>query len=190
MPKRQYYIPYVENTKINYSYLLALYKIADFDVEKRIYNTIRFDGVKDLTSKLSSQINLSMPTVSRILRNEAYKDYFTVDYEKHTITLNNDIRNCKKFVVLNESEVDLIISQNDDLFSHYFLYLKYFINYSKSKEIDSTASQILDACGYSSKSNSNKSKLCSYGFLLEEEGIITIERISINGKQRNLYRLK
>ena len=100
-----------------------------------------------------------------------YLPYFSVIAEQNKIILNNNFKKGKnssnKFVVLNDKEILFLLQQNNKLLNKYYLYLKYYIGYSKSKKIDTTANQILSAIGYSCNCGNNKNALCKFNSLLK-----------------------
>ena len=76
------------------------------------------------------------------------------------------------------------------MLTKYYLYLKYYCGYSKSKQIDTTANQILSAIGYSGNSGKNKDLLCAYNSLLLEKKFISIQKQRDDkGHSRNIYRV-
>ena len=93
---RKYYIPYCENTKVNYIYLLYIYGLAEFDTQKRIYNTINYKSANQLT-ELINQIyganSISKSTIQKMLNENKYNDYFTVNKQDKKIILKNDFKN-------------------------------------------------------------------------------------------------
>lgn len=76
------------------------------------------------------------------------------------------------------------------MLTKYYLYLKYYCGYSKSKQIDTTANQILSAIGYSGNSGKYKDLLCAYNSLLLEKKFISIQKQRDDkGHSRNIYRV-
>ena len=63
--------------------------------------------------------------------------------DDNTIILNNNFRKgsaaSNKFITLSDSEIKFLIEQDNKLLNKYYLYLKYYCGYSKSKQIDTTA---------------------------------------------------
>lgn len=189
---RNIYIPYEENRDINYCYIIMFYKIAEYNKSLRIYNIIKYDNIKQLTERLNSSLAqndyISESTVNRILQNTKYKKFIHLDKAKKEITINNNAKNLKKFVILTDSEVSLILEKFDKLFAAYLLYLKYYYGYNKKNPIDTTQNQFLNALQYSTHSNSYKSKLSEFNNILSEKGYIEIQHyIDSNGYQRNRY---
>ena len=68
---------------------------------------------------------------------------------KRIIIHNNIVNRKTPFICLNRDETNFLITMNDNLLCKYYIYLKYYCGYTKSKRIDSTAKQILFALGYS-----------------------------------------
>lgn len=189
---RKYYIPYCENTNVNYIYLLYIYGLADFDVEKRIYNTINYKSANQLT-ELINQIyganSISKSTIQKMLNENKYNDYFTVNKQDKKIILKNDFKNQQhnKFIVITEYVFNFLLAINDNFLCCYLFYLIYFCG---NRETDSTAKQILKKIGYSEKSHDNISKCSYFNLLLVDNGIISIRKYrDENGNERNIYRL-
>lgn len=188
---QHYYLPYNEKLDINYKYILALYQIASYDKVKKRYCNISYDTKKNLSRQLQEKTGLKTTpaNLSNILADSRYQELLRHNPEAKTIELVNDIKNCKKFVVLSAKEAALIIQQGDKLFAKYLLYLKFYCGKAKSKTIDTTAAQFLEACGYCKDSNSYKNKLTGYNSILCGEGLLSIEHyIDCNGRYRNIYR--
>jgi hypothetical protein len=82
-------------------------------------------------------------TISRILKDEKYLTYFIKPKGEKIILLNNDFRRGtaagNKFIVLEYKEIAFLIYNDDNLLTKYYLYIKYYCGYSKSKTIDTTA---------------------------------------------------
>lgn len=184
---------YDEKANVNYTFIFCLYLIAQRDKKENIYNTISFQSQKELAEKVNKYNDIfSISTINRILNDKIYFPYFSYDKINKTIILNNNFKKGKtqtnKFVILNDNELLFLISQNDKLLNKYFLYLKYYIGFSKDKKIDTTANQILSAMGYNNKSGNNKEKLCKYNSLLLDKGFLNIQKIKDNnGYCRNIY---
>lgn len=190
----KYYIYYQEDTNINYVYLLLLQRLAKYNTDTKCYDTITYENIKQLTDSINEHYcgnSVSQSTVSRVLNNEDYKEYFIYyKTEKKIQLLNNFSKsNSKrnKFIVLNEQEAEMLIQNNDNLLCTYYCYLKYYCGYSKSKEIDTTAKQFFSACGYK-ESGRYKTKLSEYNKELAEKGYINIKKYrDNNGHLRNVY---
>lgn len=189
-----YYIPYNNECKINYSFLFCLYKIAKSNQKERIKNKIEYNSLREFAETLENTcgFSVSATTIQRILNNEEYTLYFDYDKTNKTIHLKNDFKKKTnvKFVVLSEKEVNFFIKQNNDFLCKYYLYLKFYCGASKMNETNVTAEQILSAIGYSVKSGKNKEKICFFNSLLVENGFIYINKIRLNGKERNIYKIQ
>lgn len=194
---RNYYIPYDEECKkVNYLFVLSLYKLAELDKKTYLYNRISYDTIKDLTTRINSNCKesiLSEATTSRYLQKDIYNRFYSVDRDKKIITLNNNFRNqnkdrVNKFVIINDKELSFLIASNDTLLIAYYLYLKYYCGYSSSNKIDTTAKQFLEASGYSPKAGNYISKISDYNKILNDNGLIKItKKRDNNGNERNEY---
>lgn len=190
---KKFYIPYDEKADINYPYLIQFYLSANYSKSRKSFDEITYTTLDNLTQQLNAHINdkskyISKATVSRILNNQNYDAYLQINKQEKTIIIKNQIKNNNKFIVLNSIEANLIVQSRDNLLAKYILYLKYYCGYSSSKKIDTTAKQFLEACGYSTRSNSYISKLSEYNNLLVSNNIITIEKYrDNNGHERNIY---
>ena len=189
-----YYLNYDEHAQINYCFLFSLFCIAQRNQKERIDNIIVYDNQKQLAERIKEKCNysISSATISRILKDQNYIPYFSKSENENKIILNNCFKSGKaasnKFVILNEKEIAFLIQQNDKLLNKYYLYLKYYCGYSKSKRIDTTANQILSTIGYSANCGNNKNNLCKYNSLLLERGFISIEKKrDSKGYYRNIY---
>lgn len=193
---RAYYLHYDEKAKVNYCFLFALFCLAERDKKERIYNTITYNNQKELCERIKSvcNYNISVSTINRILKDSQYLPYFTKSKEENKITMNINFKKgtaaSNKFVVLTEKEIMFLLEQDNKQLNKYYLYLKYYCGFSKSKSIDTTANQILSALGYSNNCGNNKDNLCKYNALLLEKGFIHIEKTKDNkGYCRNIYRM-
>lgn len=211
-----FYLPYKENTNINYIYLLYLYCIAQsnkdepFDIirkNERIKNEIEFTSFKDLEQQINTKLSkfqkkdnngnsktlVSDSTLSRIVKDDEYK-FFLSFYKfgkNKSILLNNDFhgKTNKPFVRLSPTMVNLLLEQKDNLLAQYIIYIVHYCGISNNKT-DFTALQFLGATGYSLKANNYLSKISEYNKLLESNGIISIHRWrDEEGKLRNTYSL-
>lgn len=194
---RKYYLYYDEKAKINYSFLFALFCIAERNNKDKLNNIIKYKSQKELAERIKDKCsyNISAASISRILNNENYLLYFNVNYKENIITLNNNFKKgiaaSNKFIILNDEEIIFLLEQDNKLLNKYYLYLKYYCGYSKSKRIDTTANQILSAIGYSNNCGNNKNNLCKFNDLLYKKGFINIEKIKDQkGYCRNIYSMK
>lgn len=181
-----YYLPFFAPSDIDYLTLLAFYEIAEYTTEKKAYDTIRYTTQKSLATSLG----LSEHTVSTVLNGGKYGRYLSVDKKARIITLHNHFQKGTKqpFVRLTREEVLLLRDQKDNLFSQYYIYLKYYCGFSKDRTTDFTGKQFFSACGYSTKSNSYLNRLNGYNKLLTDKQIIKIEPYRDElGHTRNRY---
>ena len=188
---KKYYLPYNEREEANYIYVLMFYSLATYNNNSKRYDTITYTSIENLRMQLNavSKTNISDSTLRRKLKDKRYNNFLEIDTKSKTIKVLNDIRECKKFVMLSDKEAQILMDQGDDLLATYYLYLKYYCGYSKSKTIDTTAKQFLAACGYSTSSNSYISKISEYNSFLTQQGLITITKFKDNnGYERNCYR--
>lgn len=186
MTKKYYYLRFRPTTRIDYLYLLAFYDLAEYNTVSKVFDTIHYSSVR----LLAESLNVSSPTVNRILDNPAYNDFMKVDKQSKTITLCNSFSKgvSEQFVRLTADEVSLIREVNTNLFAKYLIYLKYYCGYTRDKQTDFTAQQFLSTCGYSTKSNSTLDQISTYNRLLVDRGIITIQRFRDElGHTRNRY---
>ena len=188
-----YYIPFIENMKqIDIYLLFSLYDLAEFNPNKKVFDTVRFSS----QSNLALQLGISLSQLKRIISNNAYSSYFQVDTKEKTITLYNDFRNSnsqkeiKPFVSLSADEIRVLREneKNNELLPKYYVYLKYYCGFNvKSHSTDSTAKQILSAIGYSTNS-SYQALLSSYNQILTKNKLIRITQYRDEKKQiRNRY---
>ena len=195
---RNYYIRYDPEAGINYLYLFMLYGIADYDKTKRRYEVITYNSVKQLAAKLQESYGdraFSYATLSRLLNNTAYSDYFTV--EGKAIKLNNNFSNSTNtekapFVVITSEEADFLIEQHDSLLAAYYCYLKYYCGLAAKGGFkqDFTARQFLLSVGLSADNHNNLSRISSYNTLLVNAGLVQIDKYrDSNGNERNIYTL-
>lgn len=191
---RNYYLNYEEKAKINYCFLFALFMIAQKDQKDKMYNTVVYQNLKELSNRIKEQCNynISVSTISRILNNKDYLPYISKNENENKILLNTNFKRgiaaSNKFVIINTKEILFLLDKKNNLLNKYYLYLKYYCGYSKSKRIDTTANQILSAIGYSNNCGNNKNNLCQYNSLLLENGFINIEKIKDKkGYCRNIY---
>ena len=181
-----YYLPFFVPSDVDYITLLSFYEIAKFNENNRVYDTIEYTTQK----RLAEILGLSPHTISQVFNSGKYKRYLSVDKEARIITLHNHFPKGTKqpFVRLTNSEVSLLREQKDNLFSQYFVYLKYYCGFSKDGTTDFTGKQFFSACGYSTKSNSYLNRLNKYNELLTDKQIIKIEPYRDElGHTRNRY---
>lgn len=186
-----YYINFKPEADINYLHLFSLYDLATYNVDKKAYDTITYTSI----SKLADLLPFSTATLNRILSNDEYKHFISVDKEKKIINLNNSVikgsnNNC--FVRLNRKEVAYLQKENDNLLCKYYIYMKYYCSLAEKagKKQDFTAKQFLLAIGYSIKSQAQVDKISNYNKRLKEQGFISITQYRDElGHTRNVYKI-
>ena len=190
---KNYFLNYDETAKVNYGFIFALYRIAEINPAERIENLIVYKSQRELAERLKQVgFTVSPSTINRILNDEKYLPYFSKSETENKLLLHNNFKkgkaNSNKFVILTEKETTFLMEQNNTMLYKYYLYLKYYCGYSKSKTIDTTANQILSAIGYSANCGNNKDSLCKFNSLLLEKGFISIKKIKDSkGYCRNIY---
>ena len=192
---RNYYIYYDNTADINYNFLFCLHKIADINGSDRLYNTINYIKLSSLSTKIKEVCGYSIApsTISKIFQNQDnYINYFSICKATKVITLHNNFRKANqqsRFVILNDTEINFLISKADNLLNKYYLYLKYYCGFSKTKSTDTTASQFLSAIGYQ-ESNNTKSKMSGFNAILQSSGFIQISSTrDTMGHKRNIYKV-
>ena len=112
---RNYYLIYEETATINYCFLFAIFCIAEKDSKEKIYNTIKYNNLKDLAERIKKQCNynISAATISRILKDNKYNKYFTKSEKENKIILNINFKRgtaaSNKFIILTEKEILFLI---------------------------------------------------------------------------------
>lgn len=194
------FLPYKPQADINYINLFYFYGIAERYEEKGVKSDILYSSNADIARKINNKFGdktISSSTIGRMIKNEEqYKYFFSILTTGKTrwIIINNDFSNLSKielvknpFVVLNKKVYTFLLEQKDNLLAKYVIYCKYQCGYYHGKT-DFTANQFLETFGYSTQSNSTKDKLTMYNHLLEEQGILKIDRYTAeNGTRRNTY---
>lgn len=167
-----YYLRFRPTAKIDYCLLFSLYDLAKYNTETKCFDIIQYTSVRELAERLK----ISTSTVNRLFANAEYNEFMRIDKKKKEIYLYNNFGKGIKdiFVRLTADEVKLLREINDNLFSKYLIYMKYYCGLTKNKT-DFTAKQFLSACGYSIKSNSNLDKISEYNRLLVNRGLVKIE---------------
>lgn len=184
-----YYLNFKPQADVNYLHLLALYDLAQYNPASKAFDTITYNSI----SKLALSLPFSSATLNRILANDEYKHFLSIDKKNRTIKLNCSVikgsnNNC--FVRLTEKEVKLLQEQNDNLLCKYYIYMKYYCSLAQlaGTKQDFTAKQFLASIGYSINSNSQLDKISSYNSLLKENGLISIVTYrDEQGHTRNSY---
>ena len=197
-----YYIPYDETRDIDYIFLLCLYGITQRNKDK-LYNIITYDTIQKLCDTINKYYKditnndkniISKSKLDRIINNEIYQLYFTIDKKQKQIIINNNFRKGKndynRFITISKSEANYFCAQRDNLLCKYYFYIKYYTGYSKNKTTDFTAKQFLCAIGYSANTNNYISRLCDYNNKLKQQNLISIKKYrDNNGHERNIYSL-
>ena len=158
-----YYLHFKPNADVNYLHLFSLYDLADYNPATKAYDTINYTSIP----KLAALLPYSAATLNRLLDNDEYKDFLSIDKDSRTITLNSSVikesnNNC--LVRLTDKEVAYLRKEQDNLLCKYYIYLKYYCSLAKKAGIkqDFTAKQFLSAIGYSTKSQSQLDKISTY----------------------------
>jgi len=191
-----YYLPFEPAAAINYVYLIRLHTLAEYTEQHRLYDTIHYTTQEELAKRLK----ISGKTLSRLLANEAYKDYFTVNKEAKIITLHNNYRtssatkNTQPFIRVEAAAIDKLLAAYEelnepktDLFIRYFLYIRYYCG--KTGTNDFIQEQFLSAVGYATDTGT-KNKLRIYNKVLQEQQLINLQyRRNAAGHKRILFSL-
>lgn len=184
---RKYYLRFLPTAKIDYIFLFSLYDLADYDTDTKTYSIITYKSLAELARLCS----VSDKTLRRHLADTEYSPFLRWDKQNKRVILLNDFSKTgykTPFLTVSHEEVRLLIAENDNLLCKYLIYLKYYCGYSATKSIDTTCNQFLSAIGYSSNS-SYPSKISGYNTLLQQKGILKIERKhDERGFIRNVYR--
>lgn len=187
-----YYIKFNAQADINYLHLFAIYDLSTYSPETKAYDTINYTSM----AKLADMLPFSSSTLNRIISNDAYKDYLSIDKKNKVIKLNSSViegSGIKSFVRLTEKEVSFLRMVNDNLLCKYYVYMKYYCSLSEmsGKEQDYTAKQFLSAIGYSLNSQSQIDKISNYNKILQDRGLIEIKHYRDElGHTRNIYKIK
>lgn len=193
---RNYFIRYNPEANINYIYLFMLYGISEYDKSSWSYKYITFTTKQQISNRLKDKYKdkaLSYSTLTRIMTNKEYNNYFTVDSNR--IILNNCFTNNANtdkvpFIILTDKEADFFIKQGDNKLARYYCYIKYYYGLLKKskKKLDFTAKQFLSSIGLSANNHNNLSIISSYNRLLVNNGFIKIDKYKDqSGYERNIY---
>lgn len=199
---RNYFILYQDDAPINYKHLLKLYAVAEYNKKNRLYDTISFNTLKELTNRINNKCgegSISKTTLTNFIndrgsRKHEYK-YFIYNKEQKTITLNIGFQNNRtdrksSFVVLSQQEYDYLNQQTEELMIRYYLYIKYYCGKSRSGSSDFTTIQFLQASNKGEASGANYTKISAYNKSLSDANLIRIEHFrDNNGHLRNKYTL-
>ncbi len=94
------------------------------------------------------------------------------------------------FVTLSNEEYTKLIAIGDSFVIRYYLYIKYYCGYSKSKTNDFTAKQYLEVCGYSCNSDNMLGKVYKANNRLLRDRLIDIKKYrDEQGHERNIYKV-
>lgn len=185
-----YYINFKPEADINYLHLFSLYDLAVYNPNTKAYDTIKYTSI----NKLAELLPYSQATLNRLLSNDEYNQFISIDKKEKIITLNCSVikgSNNNRFVRLTDKEVEYLYKQNDNLLCKYYIYLKYYCSLSNKVNVkqDFTTKQFLTAIGYSIKSQSQIDKISSYNKKLKQQGFISIEQYRDElGHTRNIYK--
>jgi len=185
-----YYLHFNPKADVNYLHLFSLYDLADYNPATKAYDTITYTSIP----KLAALLPYSNSTLNRLLANDKYKDFISIDKDNRVITLNSSVikgsnNNC--FVRLTKKEIAYLRQEKDNLLCKYYIYLKYYcyIAEKAGTKQDFTAKQFLSAIGYSTNSQSQLDKISSYNKKLKEMGLISITTYRDElGHTRNIYK--
>lgn len=187
MKRQAYYLPFLPAADVNYYHLLLLLDRAEYRAESKAYDTICYSSIK----ALAAELGMNETTLKRVLSDERYYPFFSIDKKKKEIRLNTHFTKDKgqQFVRITEEEFRALTgAESNSFIIRYFIYVKYYCGYTKSKHTDFTAKQYLDCIGYSSQSNSNFSKLSKANSFLSSKNLIQIQNYrDEHGNKRNIY---
>lgn len=190
---RHFYIRYEPKANINYIYLFYLYSLAEYNTSTNLFDTVSYKSVRALQRIIVERFgkgSISPSSLSRLLKDDRYRNYIKVDTEHNRIALQTATKGMPCFVMLTKREIDFLIDKKDNLLAKYYLYLKHFCGRGAVGTQDFTIKQFLKHCGYSDKSNSYVSLVSSYNTLLVENGFIRIDNYTDGqGHTRNCYHL-
>ena len=186
----KYYIPFVPAADVNYLYLFELYDKADFNTDTKTFDTITYTSKKELVKSLS----FSYSTLNRILKDADYSYFLSNSESKITLHNNFTAASDKKipFVCLTAAEVKYLRQHADTLLCRYYIYLKYYCGFMRYKGgADFTTNQFFYAIGYSTTSNSMRSKISQYNTMLKDDKMISVSSCyDTQGHLRNTYTMK
>mgnify|MGYP005803632265 CR=1 FL=1 len=90
----KYYFPFVQDAKVNYLFLFALWDRAEYNLPRCCYDTVRYSSITELANDLKFPVS----TVRKYLNDERYKDFFSIDKKEKVITLKSNTKELKTFV--------------------------------------------------------------------------------------------
>ena len=82
-----YYLNFKPDADVNYLHLFSLYDLADYNPATKAYDTINYTSIP----KLAALLPYSNSTLNRLLINDEYKDFLSIDKDNRTITLNSSV---------------------------------------------------------------------------------------------------
>lgn len=129
-----YYLNFKPDADVNYLHLFSLYDLADYNPATKAYDTINYTSIP----KLAALLPYSAQTLDRLLKNDEYKKFLSIDKTNKVITLYSSVisgsnNNC--FVRLTEKEVAYLRKEQDNLLCKYYIYLKYYCSLAKKAGI-------------------------------------------------------
>ena len=115
-----YYLNFKPDADVNYLHLFSLYDLADYNPATKAYDTINYTSIP----KLAALLPYSAQTLNRLLANDEYKQFVTIDRKNKVLTLNSSVikgsnNNC--FVRLNQKEVAYLRKEGDNLLCKYYI---------------------------------------------------------------------
>ena len=78
-----YYLHFKPNADVNYLHLFSLYDLADYNPATKAYDTINYTSIP----KLAALLPYSAQTLDRLLKNDEYKKFLSIDKTNKVITL-------------------------------------------------------------------------------------------------------
>lgn len=88
-----YYLKYDEKANINYYFLFALFCIAQTEKKESLDKIVCYTNLRSLSDEINSKCkyNISVSSISRILNNNIYNEYFTKCNGENKIILHTNI---------------------------------------------------------------------------------------------------
>ena len=194
---RNYFIKFNPKAKINYRYIFMLHGIAHYNLNTRRYDTIYYRSINDLAQILKKRNEKNAPsysTLNRLINDQNYTDYFSLEYNHFVRLKNNFSKYSKKedetFVIISDKEADALIDQQEKLIYTYYCYIKYYCGLAQklNRSQDFTAKQFLSAAGLSTDNHDNLTRVSKYNQILVDKGLIKIDKYrDLYGHERNLF---
>lgn len=181
----KYFIRYCPHEKkVDYTLLLSLYDIAEYNEAEKTHNLIYYKTQEELADRLGT----SLSTVKKIFSLAEYENFLEIDKRIKCIHIKSRIQagdKKVKFVVLSSKEVDIIRKVNQRKFERYLIYTKYYCGISNNTT-DFTAKQFLQEFDYSVKQAIDCSEYNR--LLVEEYKVLQITKYTDDlGHKRNRY---